>query len=471
MGITTLTQESLVSLLLWDAENGGRVCTLVPITAWDGVYKRIATKAIDYWAEFREPPGEHAIDMFASLEEDDPKQKDQVRRLWESLNESREGINAKYVLGQVSTFLREQRIRVGIIESVELLESGNLAEAEATIQRSVSGVLDVFDPGLLFHELDVSSLLTDDRVALPTGIKLLDQRGLGPTAGELCLFIAPPGYGKSWWLIHLAKLAVANRKRVVYVTLEMSERRVAQRFLQSFCGVAKRREELVNRTFEENELGQLIGINTRPIKRLKTFQDADIEAKLTQQLKGFARRSPLVIKQFPTGVLTVRELQGYLDSLEMSRRIVPDLLLVDYADLMSIGTRDYRHELGNLYKDLRGLAVSRNIALATASQSNRDSIGEKIITGRNVAEDFSKIATSDIVLTYNRTEAEFKLGTARLFVEKGRNDEDKFLILLSQNYKTGQFCLSSTRMMPRKYWEAVKAGDDNNGLPRRRNRL
>lgn len=470
MGITTLTQESLVSLLLWDKENGGRVCTLVPITAWDGVYKRIAAKAVDYWAEFKEPPGEHAVDMFASLEEDDPKQKDQVRRLWESLNETREGINAKYVLGQVSTFLREQRIRKGIIESVELLERGKLAEAEATIQQSINGVLDVFEPGLLFHELDVGSLLTEDRQPLPTGVKLLDQRGLGPTAGELCLFIAPPGYGKSWWLIHLAKLAVANRKRVVYISLEMSERRVAQRFLQSFCGVAKRREELVNRTFEENELGQLIGINTRPIKRLKTFQDADIEAKLTKQLKGFATRSPLVIKQFPTGALTVRELRGYLDSLEMSHRIVPDLLLVDYADLMSIGTRDYRHELGNLYKDLRGLAVSRNIAVATASQSNRSSLDAKIITGGSVAEDFSKIATSDVVLTYNRTEAEHAIGTARLWVEKGRNDADKFTLLISQNYATGQFCISSTRMMPRKYWEAVKAGNDSD-RPKLRNRL
>jgi len=163
-------------------------------------------------------------------------------------------------------------------------------------------------------------------------------------------------------------------------------------------------------------------------------------------------------------------LRGYLDSLEMSRRIVPDLLLVDYADLMSIGTRDYRHELGNLYKDLRGLAVSRNIAVATASQSNRSSLDAKIITGGSVAEDFSKIATSDVVLTYNRTEAERTIGTARLWVEKGRNDADKFTLLISQNYATGQFCISSTRMMPRKYWEAVKAGDDSD-RPKRRNRL
>jgi len=165
----------------------------------------------------------------------------------------------------------------------------------------------------------------------------------------------------------------------------------------------------------------------------------------------------LVIRQFPTGALTVRELKAYLDSLEMSQRIVPDLLLVDYADLMSVGTRDYRHELSTLYKDLRGLAVERNIAVATASQANRESSGKKFITGRGVAEDFSKIATADVVITYNRTEAEMRLGTARLYVDKGRNEEDKFSVLIAQNYKTGQFCLGSTRMMDR-YWRALEQG-------------
>ena len=138
MGLSSLTQESLTVLLLFDKDNGGRVVSLVPVEVWDGVYQRVARKVYDYWASYKEPPGEHAVDMFSELELEDPKQKDQVRRLWESVQETREGINAKYVLGQVSTFLREQRIRKGIIESVELLESGKLAEAEPVFRESLA---------------------------------------------------------------------------------------------------------------------------------------------------------------------------------------------------------------------------------------------------------------------------------------------------------------------------------------------
>ena len=481
MGLQSLTQESLLCLLLHDAENGGRVASLVPIDVWDNVYRRVAERCYDYWAQYKIPPAEHAVDIFDDLAREDKGKKDEVKRLWKSIQESRAGINAKYVLGQVSKFLREQRIRAGIIESSELVSMGRIDEAEQAIQQSIKGVLDVFEPGLVFHELDVRELLSEDRQPLPTGIKLLDERGLGPAAGELSLFIAPPGYGKSWWLIHLAKWAMAYGRKVVYVTLEMSEKRVAQRFLQTLCNVAKRREALYNKVFRENELGQMIGLDAKRVSGLKTFADDDIEALLTKRLKKFETRSPLVIKQFPTGALTVRELIGYLDNLEMSRRIVPDLLLVDYADLMSIGSHDYRHELGNLYKDLRGLAVSRNVALATASQSNRATIEyskvAKTITGAGVAEDFSKMATCDTVFTYNRTEAEQAIDTARLWVEKGRNEADKFMVLMTQNYKTGQFCLSSTRMLSSRYWETVNAGKTEaaprtrNKLPRKRERL
>ncbi|MFH1738370.1 MAG: hypothetical protein ABIH23_05135, partial [bacterium] len=128
--------------------------------------------------------------------------------------------------------------------------------------------------------------------------------------------------------------------------------------------------------------------------------------------------------------------------------------------------RDYRIALGSLYKDLRGLAVERNIAIATASQTNREFAGKKLITGRGVAEDYSKIATCDTIITYNQTEAEMRLGTARLYVDKGRNEEAKFSVMIAQSYKTGQFCLRSRRMAPR-YWSIV----DPDGEKKRRERL
>jgi replicative DNA helicase len=455
MGLTGFMQESLLSLLCFDAEHGRKIGNLVPPDSWDGPYKRAAAQAVRYWGEFNEPPGEHTLDFFTGLERDDKSRAAEYRRLYASLLETRGTINAKYVMGQVASFLREQRLRRGIVEAVDQLEQGKPGDAEQTIRKSLEGAIDVFHPGLLFHEVRVADLTAEQHDALPTGIPMLDERQLGPTPGELSLFIAPPNAGKSWWLIHLGKYALAAHKRVVHVTLEMDERRVAQRYLQAFCAVSKRQEDIFNATFQENELGQLLEIRRKKIKGVKSFADDGIEAKLNRQLKKFSRRSPLVIRQFPTGLLTMQGLRAYLDSLEAQQKIVPDLLLVDYADLMSTGTKDYRLELMAIYKELRGLAVERNIAVATASQTNRESAGKKTITGRGVAEDWSKIATCDTILTYNQTEAEMRLGTARLYVDKGRNEEGKFMVLITQNYKIGQFCLDSRRMASQRYWQLV----------------
>jgi replicative DNA helicase len=291
---------------------------------------------------------------------------------------------------------------------------------------------------------------------------MLDDRSLGPTPGELYLFIAPPTYGKSWFLVHLSKMALAFHKRVVYVSLEMSERRVAQRMVQTFCAVTKRQEEITTAYFQENDLGQLISIKQRG-RTARSFEDKGIEAKLAREIKKFRRRSPLVIKQFPTGSLTIRELAAYLDSLEAQQKIIPDLLCVDYADLMHLDGKDSRISLGLMYKELRGIAVERNIAIATASQTNRAAPGKRLITGRDVAEDYSKIATADIILTYNQTDAERRLGTARLYVDKGRNEEAQFQVLIAQSYKTGQFCLRSRKMSSGQYWKIVEPNNGEKG--------
>ncbi len=160
----------------------------------------------------------------------------------------------------------------------------------------------------------------------------------------------------------------------------------------------------------------------------------------------------MVVKQFPTGSLTISGLQAYLDLLESTCDFVPDLLLVDYADLMYVDERDYRIGIGQLYKHLRGIAVERDFAIATASQANRGGVGAVHITERNVAEDFSKIATADTIITFNQTVEEKRLGLARLHVANSRDDGDNITVLITQNYTRGQFVIQSALMQP-VYWD------------------
>ena len=473
MGISSLVQESLLVLLMYDQEHGRSVCNMVGADLYDGICREAATRGIDFWVRYGRPPAEHVLDLFEEMREADPEKVGQVDRLYTSLQETREGINPQYVLDQISGFIREQQFREALGKSVDALEQGRLDEAEAAIRHGLKQTIDVFHSGTVYGELDVAWALAAGEAAFPTGIKELDNLSLGPSVGEFHLFSAPYGRGKSWWLLHLAKMATLHRHKVLYVTLEMDERRVAQRFLQTTFALTRRQSNVVNRVFRENSLGKYCGCNIAKLKS-KSLKDVGIEKWIADKMRRSGQRTQLMIRQFPPGQLTVQGLAAYLENLESRNRFVPTLVVLDYIKDMKIDARNYRIELGRTATELRGLAVERKIALATAMQVNREFTGRQLITGQGIGEDYSLMATADVHITYNQTKAEHARDFARLWVDKGRNEQDKFMVLITQQYKTGQFCLSSTQMR-RKYWRDLDTSveeddDDEDRIERPRSR-
>jgi hypothetical protein len=265
----------------------------------------------------------------------------------------------------------------------------------------------------------------------------------------------------TWALIHLAKMALIHRVRVCHITLEMSEARCAQRYLQAFFAISKRKESFQTIHFEKDKLDRISGFADVRVTPTLSFDDPNIKAKLAKKIDKAGTRwlDNIYIKQFPTGSLTVNQLEAYLDNLEQTERFIPDLLIIDYPDLMKLDAANFRLAIDDTYKRIRGLLVSRNIAGAVVSQSHRSAAKSKLVGSDNVAEAYSKIAHADTVITYTQTKAEHKLGLARLHVAGGRNDEDKITICISQQYGIGAYMVDST-LMNGVYWENLPAGDE-----------
>ena len=151
--------------------------------------------------------------------------------------------------------------------------------------------------------------------------------------------------------------------------------------------------------------------------------------------------------KMPAPIATLRALEDQaLDRLARESRFVPDLVVVDYGDLMKVDASNYRLSVGDAFLQLRRIAVDRDLAVVTASQSNRESTRATLVTESDVAEDFSKIATADWSLTYSQTAAERVLGLARIFVAAGRDAQDKQTAVIAQSYARGQFCLDAARL-------------------------
>lgn len=460
--LTTSLQESILTLIVFSDTHGAAVASIVTPELFEPPYRDIAARALEYRVRYGKAPGKsHVDDLFDHVLED-PKNKlaNTYRRLLSAMVELSANINGEYVASRTTEFVRRQSLKAGVLRAADRYRVGgdDLAEdVERILLDTIRDNTQKLDPGLFLNERKRSlGFLDHVNDGFATGIKELDRWQLIPQRKELDLFLAPMKKGKTWRLVHYGKQCFLQRGKVCHISLEMSEDKVAQRYYQNLFAMAKRPDEFTRTIFEFDSLKRLEGFRTEKARPTLNLKDPDIRRQLGKKLDEWGMRlGDLLIKQFPTKALTVAKLRSYLDSLDTVHHFTPDMLIIDYPDLMYTDPKNPRLGLGRIMEELRGIAVERNLSLVAAKQVNREGIKAGKVMEYHVAEDISAIATADLITTYSQTSDEKILGLARLFVAAARNDEDKFNILITQNYKTGQFVLDSTLMTSR-YWDQLK---------------
>lgn len=465
MSFSRFLQENLLTILVFDKERCKMVRGTVEPQLFGGFYKDIVARVYDYIDEYKLPPGEHIADLLEDkLSSDNKREVNTYRDILDSLFEAKDSINAEYVTNQLETFVKRQSLRSVAVDLAKALQKDtedSLEEAETLIRKANTVSLKVFDAGLRMSDFQRSLAFLDNNVtAYPTGIPEFDKRGFGPTRKEMLLYIADTKTGKTWCMIQLAKMALMSNLKTLHITLEMSEDKVAKRYIQTFFAISNRKETFVTKRFNKDKKGN-IDIEEKEVKPKLTFEDANIRKKLVKRMDPWKNRilDNIIIKQFPTGKLTVGQLEAYMDNLEITEKFVPDLLIVDYPDLMDLKVGNggqYRHALAEVYKNLRGVCVARNMALGVPTQANRAAAGAQFVGRKNVSEAYSKIADADVAITYSQTEMEKALGLARLSIVAGRNDADNITVVLSQNYGMGQYVVDSI-LMDSDYWKLIEA--------------
>ena len=442
-------QENLLTILSFSDANAVIVRNSIEAELFEGHYYSVASRAYDYIDKYEEAPKEHIADLFDDIFEGKDSSKANIfEGILRSLHENAEDVNEEYAMNQMHKFIRQQYLKQGVYRAAELLQQGtevSLDQAEVELNKALERRIISFDPGtyLTNTERSLDFLNTED-FSFPTGIKEFDRLNLGPARGEIHVLIALAKAGKTWWLLNLARQALLQNYKVCHITLEMSEAKMSQRYVQNLFAIPKRPGVYKHQEFELDSLQRVMGLKEIDVDRRLSLEDPHIKKHLTGRINEFGTKlKRMVIKQFPMHTLTIPQLKAYLDTLEMTERFVPDLLIMDYPDLMFW---EDRLQLGAIYKALRGIGVERNIGIAAVTQSNRGGVKSKTIDMDNVAEDFSKIATADCVMTYNQTDEEHALGLARLHVSNARNDADRFSVIVSQDYALGQFFFDSALM-------------------------
>lgn len=352
--------------------------------------------------------------------EDDPH--DEIFRIVDRKSDPREIPLIK------DTLLKWSKDRAyGLLYSEEAMEAyhrGDFAHLEQIVQEA-NRIADVGNQGLWFFE-NMDILFQKDIVEhRTTGFPRLDRllNNGGPSAKEVVCWLAATNVGKS---ILLCNNAISSLKGtgpggvigqdVLLVTFELDTIKTAMRCLASAAGV--------------------------PINMIHDKKDY-IRRNMELMRQHYKKR--FLIHEMPPDECSVNHIYALIDSLKRSHGWKPDVVILDYMDLMvsrnpAYNKDDYTRQK-HVANEIRGLAKNESVLVFTATQTNRGGAnGEEIVDLTKAAESYGKQFSVDYVVSLNQSNSDRQSTPPRLrfFVAKNRNGPKHETITCEINYDTMQ---------------------------------
>jgi replicative DNA helicase len=357
---TTEIQELFLRFIVSDPELFVRVNTIVEPYMFDKKFQKAITFLQEHTTEYNAIPTIDQIEATTGL-----------------LLERVDGISDNHTdwfLDSIERFCRHKALEKAILDSTDLLETGDYGAVENKI-RDATQVSLVKDLGLEYFENPKERLewIKQQSGAVSTGWKMFDQKLYGGlNKGEITIFAGGSGAGKSLFLQNLAVNWALSGLNCVYISLELSEQLISMRL-----------DAMVS------EHG------TKDVMR--NIDDVDLKVRMKGKSAGKLR-----VKQMSSGI-NANDIRAYVREYEINCDVKVDCLLVDYLDLMSpisakVSPGDMFIKDKYVSEELRNIAMEKNILFATASQLNRGAVEEIEFDHSHIAGGISKIQTADNVV-------------------------------------------------------------------------
>ncbi len=187
-------------------------------------------------------------------------------------------------------------------------------------------------------------------------------------------FLSATNVGKSAMMTWLSTEYSLQGKKVLYLTMEMAEEKIAQRM--DAC--------LFNRTLSQ-------------VKNMGKDEFLGSVHNLTK--KGMGK---IIVKEFPTSTVHMGHVEAYLRELKLKKNFEPDVVMLDYLNIclskrVSLNKGTYMF-VKSIAEEFRGLAVKNNFCGITAVQGDRSTIESSDIGLQNVGESKGINDTVDFML-------------------------------------------------------------------------
>lgn len=287
-----------------------------------------------------------------------------------------------WLLEQTETWCQDRAIYLAIMKSIEIIDGRDEQQTKNALPEILSNALAVSFDTNIGHDYVGSAdaryeFYHTAEEKLPFDLEKFNSITKGGLPKKsLNIALAGTGVGKSLFMCHCAAGALTDGKNVLYLTMEMSEERIAERIDANLFNVP---------------IDQLENLSK------KMFDDK--VKKISSKTNG-----QLIIKEYPTGSAHVGHFRALLNELKLKKDFAPDIIFIDYLNIcassrikgLSGGVNTYSL-IKSIAEEIRGLAVEYNVPIVSATQTTRSGFGSSDVGLEDTSESFGLPATADLM--------------------------------------------------------------------------
>lgn len=376
-----MIEKTILSHLIFNEAYARKVLPFLKTDYFQNHSDRVVYKLIDeYVKEYNNTPTREVLqielDKTDSLTEAIYKD---AKSVIDNLNV--DNTELKWLLDSTEKFCQEKAVYNAIMASIKILEDKTGQTSTGAIPGLLSDALGVNFDVSIGHDYFGNS---DDRFEfyhrreehIPFDLEFFNKITKGGLVRKtLNIALAGTGVGKSLFMCHCASNNLVNGKNVLYITMEMSEEKIAERIDAN----------LLNVTVDE--------LSILP----KDVYDKKL-ARVKEKTVG-----KLVIKEYPTASAGSANFRHLLNELRIKRNFTPDIIYIDYLNICSssrirggANVNSYTY-VKAIAEELRGLAVEFNVPVVSATQTTRSGYGNSDVELTDTSESFGLPATADLM--------------------------------------------------------------------------
>jgi replicative DNA helicase len=403
-------QTIILQKLVNDEQYCRKVLPFIKAEYFEGAHKSVYRIALDFIGKYNKLPTSAALSIElenASLSE---AAYPVAVKLVDDLK-TNPVVEEKWILENTEKWCKDRAVYLAIMESIQIIDGQKKDKSRDGIPDILQKALGINFDNSVGHDYITDFAKRFDfyhhvEERIPFDLSLMNEITKGGVPRKtLNIILAGTGVGKSLAMCHMAASSLTLGKNVLYITMEMSEEKIAERIDANLMNVS--------------------------IDQLETLPKEMFENKITKIASKTAGK--LIIKEYPTASAHAGHFRALLNELKLKKDFSPDIIFIDYLNICASSRMKGLGNSINTYsfvkaiaEEIRGLAVEFNVPIWSATQTTRAGFASTDVELTDTSESFGLPATADLMVALISTEELEKLNQIMVKQLKNRyNDPTK----------------------------------------------